>query len=178
MTRQQLIDSMEQAKPLVKEREGMFKKYNFFIFWRNMGEQSFANRASFGFFFITIPLFFIPSIIVGSFVLRYAPQLAIGLLAYWLLFSLIFGQFMALIFPMIANAQIGKMNLLDEQNSWCREVTRRLPGIHYVCCTEKRLNKLIDYVKKGHANSVEEASNMYVEKRNRRLFWLMRRFGC
>ena len=46
-----------------------------------------------------------------------------------------------------------------------------------MCYTEKGLNKLISYIKSGRANSLEDASQLYVDGVLRKYNWLLRGAG-
>lgn len=168
--RRQLIQHLEKCKELIKPRESFYKKYHFRLFWSLQNSLSMRDKGlnglAVGVVLLTV-LLLVATILGGE-------SAVTRLLAPVFLLALVLGMGAMVIGPSIASAQVAAMDAKDALNGWSLELADLLPGVHKICFTEKGINKLISYIKSGKANSLEEASQLYVDAFLRKYQLLLR----
>lgn len=168
--RQKLIQHLEQCKELIKPQESFYKKYNFRLFWSLQRPLSLQVRGLNGLVVGVLLMMAVLLVILGV-----AGQTGFDRLApSVVLLSLLIGEGVMVIGPTVAGIQVAAMEAKDARNGWSLELADKLPGVHKICFTEKGLNKLISYIKSGRANSLDEASQLYVDAYLRKFHWLLR----
>ena len=168
--RKQLVDHLEQCKELVKPQERFFKKYHSRLFWSLQRDLNLRVRAENG--VAAGFLLWVLVMMVIYFVLGQDKMVASTVPT--LLAMMLIGEVLMVVGPTIAGIQVAAMEAQDARNGWSLEIADQLPGVHKMCYTEKGLNKLISYIKSGRANSLEDASQLYVDGVLRKYNWLLR----
>ena len=168
--RKQLVDHLEQCRELVKPRERFFKKYHSRLFWSLQRDLNLRVRAENG--LVVGILLWMLALMVLYFV---RGQMRMTASEIFLFFVAVFiGEIILVVGPTSAGVQVSAMEAQDARNGWSLEIADQLPGVHKMCYTEKGLNKLISYIKSGRANSLEDASQLYVDGVLRKYNWLLR----
>ena len=168
--RKQLVDHLEQCKELVKPQERFFKKYHSRLFWSLQRDLNLRVRAENG--LVVGILLWMLALMVLYFVRGQMRMTASEILIFFI--AVLVGEFLMVAGPTIAGVQVAAMEAQDARNGWSLEIADQLPGVHKRCYTEKGLNKLISYIKSGRANSLEDASQLYVDSFLRKYNWLLR----
>lgn len=168
--RKQLVDHLEQCKELVKPQERFFKKYHSRLFWSLQRDLNLRVRAENG--LVVGILLWMLALMVLYFVRGQMRMTASEILIFFI--AVLVGEFLMVVGPTIAGVQVAAMEAQDARNGWSLEIADQLPGVPKLCYTEKGLNRLISYIKSGRANSLEDASQLYVDSFLRKYNWLLR----
>lgn len=168
--RNRLVNHLEECRELIKANESYYKKYNFRLFWALQRDLSMRVRAENGLamgLLVGILLSLAAGLVLGS---DFIGSGALGLI---IIFALIGVVFM-IVEPTIAAAQLSAMDARDAKELLSVDIQQKLPGVSKMCFTEKGLKAMASYIKNGKANSLAEASELYVDSFYRKFHWFLR----
>lgn len=168
--RNRLVNHLEECRELIKVNESYYKKYNFRLFWALQRDLGMRVRAENGLamgLLLGIVLSLAAGLVVGpSFIESGAIQLIVVLA--------LIGVVFMIVEPSVAAAQLSAMDARDAKELLSVDIQEKLPGVSKICYTEKGLKAMASYIKNGKANSLAEASELYVDSFYRKFHWFLR----